>query len=54
LLGAAITDLDGFYKYPYKHTGKAATFTVRLPAYNKSETVIMKANSFVYVNFELP
>jgi len=31
-IGSAITDADGYYLYTYKHTGKAATYLVKIPA----------------------
>ncbi len=43
----AITDEDGAYWLNYKHTGKAATFYVKLPSYNKSVKITLKANGFV-------
>ena len=46
------TDEDGFYFFYYKHKGKEATFTVSCST--QSETVIMKANKFVEVNFVIP
>jgi len=38
----------------YKHIGKAATFTVKLPDYKLQQSVTLKANSFVVVNYQLP
>jgi len=37
--------------YNYKWTGKAATFTVKLPDYKLAQSVTLKANSFVVANF---
>jgi hypothetical protein len=51
LLGTVTTDSDGWYMWAYKYTGKAATFVVKLPAYNQSQTVTLKSNSFLVVNF---
>jgi len=51
LLGTVTTDGDGWYMWAYKYTGKAATFTVKLPAYNATQTVTLKSNGFLVVNF---
>jgi hypothetical protein len=48
------TDQDGWYMWQYKYTGKATTFTIRLPAYNLSQSVTLKSNSFLLVNFTVP
>jgi len=53
LLATVYTDEDGWYMYNYKHTGKAANFTIKLPDYKQSKTVTLKANSFVVVNFTI-
>ncbi len=54
LIATVYTDQDGWYMYNYKHTGKAATFTIKLPDYNQQKSVTLKANSFVVVNFTIP
>jgi hypothetical protein len=54
LLKTVYTDTDGWYMWQYKHTGKAATFTLKLPAYNKSQTVTLKSNVLVIVSFSVP
>ena len=54
LLAAVYTDEDGWYMYNYKHTRKAATFTMKLPDYNKQQSVTLKANSLAVVNFVVP
>jgi hypothetical protein len=51
LLGTVTTDSDGWYMWNYKYTGKAATFVVKLPAYGQSQTVTLKSNGFLVVNF---
>jgi hypothetical protein len=51
LIGSAYSDVDGFYMYQYKYTGKPATFTVRLPRYGLSQQVTLKANGIVLVSF---
>jgi hypothetical protein len=48
------TDADGWYMWQYKYTGKASTFTVKLPAYNLQQSVTLKSNAFVVVNFTVP
>ena len=37
--------------WAYKYTGKAATFTVKLPAYDQSKSVTLKSNGYLVVNF---
>jgi hypothetical protein len=54
LTATVSTDEDGWYVWPYKYTGKATTFTVRLPAYNVSQSVALKSNGFLVVNFAVP
>ena len=54
LLATVYTDEDGWYMYNYKHTGKAATYTIELPDYSLQQSVTLKANSFVVVNFQIP
>ena len=51
LLGTVYTDQDGYYMWAYKYTGKAASFTVKLPDLGKSQTVTLKSNGFLEVNF---
>jgi hypothetical protein len=50
----SFTDEDGVYWLNYKHTGKAATYYVKVPAYGKSQAITLKANGFVVVNFTVP
>ena len=54
LVGSASTDADGFYFINYKWTGKAANFTVTVPAYKITKTITLKANGFVVTDFVLP
>jgi hypothetical protein len=53
-LGAVSTDKDGWYAYNYKYTGKASTFSLKLPAYNMKQSVIMKSNTLIKTDFTLP
>lgn len=53
-LKTVYTDTDGWYMWLYKHTGKAATFTVKLPDYGLQQTVTVKSNQFVVTSFTLP
>jgi hypothetical protein len=49
------TDVDGWYLLNYKHTGKAANFTIRLTktGYPTVNTVVtLKANGFAEANFQ--
>jgi len=54
LVATAYTDQDGWYMWQYKYTGKAATFTVSLPAYGLAQTATLKSNGFVLASFNLP
>jgi hypothetical protein len=54
LAGTVYTDVDGWYMWQYKYTGKAATFTVKVPSSNQSQSVTLKSNGFVMANFNLP
>jgi hypothetical protein len=53
-LGTVYTDQDGFYSFNYKHSGKAATYTVKLPVYNLEQPATLKTNSWAIVNFQIP
>jgi hypothetical protein len=54
LMTTLYTDADGYYMYPYKHTAKSATYTVKLPTYSKATPITVKANGFAPVDFEVP
>jgi len=54
LLGTVFTDEDGVYLFPYKHTGKAAYYTIKLPDYGKQVKVLVKSNGWAIVNFTIP
>jgi hypothetical protein len=54
VLATITTDQDGWYVYTYKYTGKAATFTIELPAYVLSQSVTLKSNGYAVVNFTVP
>jgi hypothetical protein len=54
LLATVYTDKDGWYFYNYKYTGKAASFTIKLPEYNKTATVTIKSNSLTKTDFIIP
>ena len=53
LLATVYTDEDGFYFYSYKHKGKAATYTIVLPDYGISKSVMVKANGLVVEEFQV-
>ena len=54
-VGSATTDVDGYYMWSFKHTGKAQTYTVKVKTTgNPTQTVTIKANGFGYLLFELP
>ncbi len=52
LIASTTTDADGFYSFPYKHVGKAATYTVNLPAHGLRRPVTLKANGYALLVFE--
>jgi hypothetical protein len=54
LVGTVLTDEDGVYLLVYKHTGKQAYFTVKLPDYGKQVKVLVKSNGWAIVNFTIP
>jgi len=58
LVGTAVTDSDGFWGLYWKHTGKAALYTIVAcdpedAYYCKTVGVTVKANGFVIVNIQL-
>jgi hypothetical protein len=58
-VGSGVTDQDGFYMIPYKHTGKAATYylSVATPPpglYTETKAIKLKANAFVRLDFLVP
>jgi hypothetical protein len=54
LVGTVFTDEDGVYLLVYKHTGKAAYYTIKLPDYGKQVKVQVKSNGWAIVNFTIP
>lgn len=48
------TDEDGWYMWSYKYTGKATTFTVKVPAYGLSKSDTLKANGFLAMDLTTP
>ena len=55
LVTYAITDEDGWYIIAYKHTGKAAIFTVKIATtpYSGQADITLKANGFVQQDFQV-
>ena len=54
-VGSTTTDVDGYYMWSFKHTGKAQTYTVKVKtAGSPTQVITIKANGFGYVTFELP
>ena len=52
VLATVTTDQDGWYMWNYKYTGKAATFIITLLSpHSGTQTVTLKSNSFLVVNF---
>ncbi len=52
VLATVYTDADGYYMYPYKHTAKSATYTVKVPDHKLSTAITVKANGFAPIDFE--
>jgi hypothetical protein len=50
VVATGVTDIDGFYSLAYKHTGKAANFTVILGTVQK--VVTLKANGWAEVDYD--
>jgi hypothetical protein len=53
-LATVSTDEDGWYMWAYKYTGKAASFVVKLLAYGLSQSMSLKSNGYLVVNFTVP
>ena len=54
VLATLYTDEDGYYMLAYKHTSKSATYKVTVPTYNRVVSILVKANGFAPVDFEVP
>lgn len=60
VLGTVLTDEDGWYQIVYKHTGKAADFTITISkvpgksGYTLTKTVTLKANAYFQIDFFVP
>jgi hypothetical protein len=54
ILTTKVTDADADYMQAYQHNAKSATYTVKLPAYNKSVPITVKANGFAPVDLDVP
>ncbi|MEY2818178.1 MAG: hypothetical protein RL275_1641, partial [Chloroflexota bacterium] len=54
LVATLYTDLDGWYMWSYKYTGKPTTFYITMPAYGITKTITLKSNGYVEVNFNVP
>src|SRR5262249_60725998 len=52
LISTQTTDSDGFCMFNYKHTGKAANYTVKLPDFGLQKTVTLKANGYALAVFD--
>jgi hypothetical protein len=56
-VGSSVSDEDGYYQIDYKHTGKAATYTVKMVppgGSQQTKSVALKANGYVQVDFTVP
>ena len=53
VVATGTSDADGFYMLNYKHTGKAADFTVQIVGSKLQQVVTLKANGYVQVNWDL-
>jgi hypothetical protein len=52
VVASTTSDSDGFYMFSYKHKGKVATYTVKLPDKGKTKTVTLKANGYARADFD--
>ena len=52
-IGNTETDENGYFFYYYKHKGKAADYTVKLPDYGLEDVVTLKAVKFTYSEFQI-
>jgi hypothetical protein len=48
------TDIDGWFMWSYKYTGKPVTFTAKVPAYGLVQSATLKSNGFVALSFLAP
>ena len=53
VVGTATSDADGVWQILYKHTGKAATYSVKHEGTGMTKSVELKANGWAEANFEL-
>ena len=53
LIDTQTTDEDGWLYFQYKHKGKAATYTVKLPGLGLEQSFTLKANRFVLLDFQV-
>jgi hypothetical protein len=53
-IGEGYTDADGAGMISYKHKSKADDYWIKVPAYQKSMKVTIKANGFGMAEFEVP
>lgn len=54
---SVVTDEDGYYQLAYKHTGKAATYSVSIvtpSGYKQTKTVTLGANKYINLDFWAP
>ena len=51
LKATVVTDADGWYVWQMKFSGKTVTWTVKVPAYNLTQTVTSPSKYFIIVNF---
>jgi hypothetical protein len=51
-IGTTLTDEDGYYLFPYKHTGKAAKYVIKVPEFGLFQEVTLKSNGFIIADFD--
>jgi hypothetical protein len=54
LVATVLSDQDGWYSWENKYTGKAVTFWVKVPAYDKARSFLLAPGNFYVINFTLP
>jgi hypothetical protein len=53
LVASGVSDEDGYYAVPYKHTGKRAQYDVTLNGGEITQRVQLKANGWAEVSFDV-
>lgn len=52
IVGSTTSDANGFYMFSYKHKGKVADYTIKLPDLGREKTVTLRPGGWARVDFE--